>query len=296
MEIINNCPVCNSTQFKPHLEVEDYFLSHENFTLQKCNSCGFIFTNPRPFEKDLGQYYQSDEYISHSSSSVSLFDKLYFAIRNYTIRKKFKLINKYITSGKILDIGCATGEFLNYFNTKGWETQGIEPNEIARNSAIEKYGLAVHSEKELSKYKESYFDVISMWHVLEHVPDLNSRILQLKKIIANNGILIIAVPNIDSKDAGIYGKYWAALDVPRHLYHFNQSAIQKIFQKEGFEIIKTYPMKFDSFYISLISEKYKTGKSNYIKAIYNGLKSNFYGALHENNYSSIIYVLKLKNT
>lgn len=143
METINNCPVCNSSHFKTHLEVEDYFLSHEYFTLQKCESCGFIFTNPRPFENDLGKYYQSDEYISHSSSSKSLFDKLYFSIRNYTIRKKFKLIRKSVSSGRILDIGCATGEFLNYFKTKGWETRGIEPNESARNFAIEKYGLTV---------------------------------------------------------------------------------------------------------------------------------------------------------
>ncbi len=296
MEILSNCPICNSTQFKSFLEVEDYFLSHEIFTIQKCKSCEFVFTNPRPSEINLGKYYQSEKYISHSSSSKSITDKIYYAIRNYTIKKKFKLIHKYYKAGKILDIGCGTGEFLNFFKAHGWETMGIEPNKTARNSAIEKYGLTVQPEKEIDELVKSEFEIITMWHVLEHVPDLNLRIQQLKHLIKEKGILIIAVPNIESKDANIYGKYWAALDVPRHLYHFNKSAVQNLFNKEGFEIIETRPMKFDAFYISLISEKYKTGKSNYFKAILNGVKSNFHGAFHNNNYSSIIYVLKLKNT
>lgn len=296
MKVLNNCPACNSTQFKSHLEVEDYLLSHELFTILRCESCEFVFTNPIPSKKDLDKYYQSDEYISHSSSSKSIFDKIYFFIRNYTIRKKYSLINKYIRSGNILDIGCATGEFLNYFKTKGWKTLGIEPNESARKTASEKFSLSVYPEEFLTNIENNTIDVITMWHVLEHVLDLKVRIQQLKKLIKKNGVLLIAVPNIDSKDAKIYGKHWAALDVPRHLYHFSQSSIQNIFNNEGFELIKTHPMIFDSFYISLISEKYKTGKSNYIKAIFNGLKSNYYGAFHNNNYSSIIYVLKLKNT
>ena len=296
MEILGNCPICNSTQFKSFLEVEDYFLSHEIFTIQKCNSCKFVFTNPRPSEIDIGKYYQSEEYISHSSSSESITDKIYYAVRNYTTKQKFNLINKHYKTGKILDIGCGTGEFLNFFKTHGWETMGIEPNNTARKTAIKKYGLTIHQENKINELVKSSFEIITMWHVLEHVLDLNLRVRQLKHLIKKNGILVIAVPNIESRDANIYGKYWAALDVPRHLYHFNQSAIHNLFSKEGFEIIETHPMKFDAFYISLISEKYKTGKSNYVKAILNGLKSNFYGASHKNNYSSIIYVLKLKNT
>jgi 2-polyprenyl-3-methyl-5-hydroxy-6-metoxy-1,4-benzoquinol methylase len=295
METLKNCPVCNSSIFTDYLEVEDYFLSHEVFSLQKCNSCGFVFTNPRPLENDLSRYYQSEEYISHSSSSESITDKIYYSVRNYAIKKKFNLINKHFKSCKILDIGCGTGEFLNYFKAKGWDTTGIEPNETARKTAIEKYGLKVHLENQLDKFKKSSFEVITMWHVLEHVPDLNFRIEQLKSLIKENGVLIIAVPNIDSKDSKTYGKYWAALDVPRHLYHFNQSTIKKLFEKFGFELKESLPMKFDAFYISLISEKYKTGKSNYAKTIFNGLKSNFYGASHKNNYSSNIYILQLKN-
>jgi 2-polyprenyl-3-methyl-5-hydroxy-6-metoxy-1,4-benzoquinol methylase len=295
METLKNCPICNSSTFSDYLEVEDYFLSHEVFSLQKCISCGFVFTNPRPTENDLGLYYQSEEYISHSSSTESITDKIYYSVRNYTIKLKFKLINKHFKQGNILDIGCGTGEFLNYFKAKGWDTTGIEPNETARKTAIEKYGLDVHLENQLDKFKKSSFEVITMWHVLEHVPDLNLRIEQLKSLIKENGVLIIAVPNIDSKDAKTYGKFWAALDVPRHLYHFNQSTIKKLFEKFGFDLKETRPMKFDAFYISLISEKYKTGKSNYGKTIFNGLKSNFYGASHKNNYSSNIYILQLKN-
>ena len=295
METLKNCPVCNSSRFSDFLEVEDYFLSNEVFSLKRCNTCGFVLTNPRPKENNLGLYYQSEEYISHSSSKESFTDKIYYSVRNYTIKQKFKLISKHVKDGKILDIGCGTGEFLNYFKAKGWNTTGIEPNETAREIAIKKHGLNVHFEAQLDKLKKSSFEVITMWHVLEHVPDLSSRIKQLKSLIKENGILIIAVPNIDSKDAKTYGKFWAALDVPRHLYHFNQSTIKKLFEKFGFELKETYPMKFDAFYISMISEKYKTGKSNYIKALYNGLKSNLYATSHENNYSSNIYVLQLKN-
>ena len=295
MKTLKNCPVCNSSTFSDFLEVEDYFLSHEVFSLKRCNTCGFVLTNPSPNENNLGLYYQSEEYISHSSSTVSITDKIYYSIRNYTIKQKFKLINKHFKGGMILDIGCGTGEFLNYFKTKGWNTTGIEPNETAREIAIKKHGLDVHLEAQLDKLKRSSFEVITMWHVLEHVPDLSSRIEQLNSLIKENGILIIAVPNIVSKDAKTYGKFWAALDVPRHLYHFNQSTIKKLFEKFGFELKEIHPMKFDAFYISMISEKYKTGKSNYIKALYNGLKSNLYAASHENNYSSNIYVLQLKN-
>lgn len=295
MKTINNCPVCNSSRFSDFLKVEDYFLSHEVFSLKKCNTCGFVFTNPRPTENDLGLYYQSEEYISHSSSTQSITDKIYYSVRNYTIKQKFKLINKHFKAAKILDIGCGTGEFLSYFKAKGWNTTGIEPNETARKIATKKHGLNVHLEAQLDKLKKSSFEVITMWHVLEHVPDLSLRIKQLKSLIKEKGILIIAVPNIDSKDAKTYGNFWAALDVPRHLYHFNPSTIKKLFEKFGFELKETHPMKFDAFYISMISEKYKTGKANYIKAIYNGLKSNLYAAFHKNNYSSNIYVLQLKN-
>jgi 2-polyprenyl-3-methyl-5-hydroxy-6-metoxy-1,4-benzoquinol methylase len=295
METLKNCPVCDSNSFSAFLEVEDFFLTHENFSLVKCNSCNFVFTNPRPSENDLGKYYQSVEYISHSSSTISFKDKVYYSVRNYTIKKKFKLIWKYFKNGNILDIGCGTGEFLNFFKLKGWNTTGIEPNNSARKTAIEKYGLNIHDEKQLDKFKDSSFDVITMWHVLEHVPDLRMRIQQIKSLIKENGVLIIAVPNIDSKDAKTYGKFWAALDVPRHLYHFNQSSIRKLFENSGFELKEILPMKFDAFYISMISEKYKTGKANYIKAIYNGLKSNLYATSHKDNYSSNIYVLKLKN-
>lgn len=295
MNTIKNCPICQSNSFNSHLEVEDHFLTYEIFTLQKCNSCGLIFTSPRPKEIDIGRYYQSDEYISHSSSSKGILDKIYFAVRNHSIKKKFKLITKYISSGSILDIGCGTGEVLQYFKEMGWSTTGVEPNNTARDIATKKHHLSVFSEREFNKQNTSSFDIITMWHVLEHVSDLDARIQGIKLLIKENGILVIAVPNIDSKDAEIYGKFWGALDVPRHLYHFNHKTIKMLFQNYGFEIINIVPMKFDAYYISLISEKYKTGKSNFIKAFFNGMISNIYGLFHKNNYSSNIYLLKLKN-
>jgi len=294
MEIIK-CPICESEKSSVFLHSRDYFLTKEDFEIKTCGGCGFLFTSPMPADAKLGAYYESEEYISHSNAGKGFINILYQAVRNYTLGKKVTLIQKWVHSGKVLDIGCGTGEFLNVMSKKGFDVIGVEPNINAANFAIENYHLSVYKENKLSELVPQSFDVITMWHVLEHVSDLAKRIEQIKKLLKPDGILIVAVPNPESFDARYYKKYWAAFDLPRHLYHFKKSDISKLFKKVEMEIVKVIPMLFDSFYVSLLSEKYKTGSSKYFRAFIIGLWSNLGAFIRTKNYSSLIYIIKHKN-
>jgi len=296
VKTINICPVCGSSGISEFLDLKDYFLSLESFSISKCNSCGFKFTNPVPRETDLPKYYESKEYISHSNTSKGFINGLYQAVRKYSIKKKVSFATAGLSRGEALDIGCGTGDFLNEMSKSGWNVKGIEPNETARNSAIKNFGLDIFEESALFELKENSFDVVTMWHVLEHVYNLDRHLTQIKNILRNEGRLIIAIPNADSYDAKKYGEFWAAYDVPRHLYHFNRVSLARLMEKYGFEIVKVKPMVFDSFYISMLSEKYKKGKINYVSAFFNGLITDLYGLSDKKYYSSLIYVLKIKNS
>ncbi len=293
MELLRNCPVCGSETFDPFISGKDYFLTGESFKIVKCSHCGFRFTNPRPEIADLGKYYQSTEYISHSDSRKGMFASVYQQIRKYTLSQKYSLISKWQQKGEILDIGCATGQFLNYMAQRGWKATGIEPDEKTRNKAISEFGLQVFPEDHLSAINIPTFDVITLWHVLEHVSDLNGRMNQIRTILKPGGTVIIAVPNCNAKDAEIYNEYWAAYDLPRHLYHFTKSDMKLLMDKFGFRIEKILPMRFDAFYVSLLSEKYKSGKMRWLPALWNGFWSNLNSA-PKYGYSSQIYVIKQK--
>lgn len=292
MEILSNCPVCNSLNFKPFLICKDNTVSRETFNIIECVSCGFKFTNPRPEENKLGDYYKSEEYVSHSNTNKGLINTAYQMVRKYTLLKKLQLISKFYKTGKILDIGCGTGEFLKTFKDAKWQTLGIEPSADVRKMAIEKYGLDVKEEAEIKNLEASGFDVITMWHVLEHVPHLNDRIEDLKRLIKPNGVIVIAVPNCTSLDAKIYAENWAAYDVPRHLYHFSPKDIETVFKNHELKVFRILPMIFDSFYVSMLSEKYRSGKSNIIRAIWNGFRSNLAALKYGKTYSSQIYLIR----
>ena len=293
MEVLKNCPVCGSQDFEPFISGTDFFLTGEAFTIIKCHVCGFRFTNPRPEAEDLGKYYESEEYISHSDSRKGLFASVYQLVRKYTLNRKLALISKYQPKGEILDIGCATGQFLNYMSEHGWNATGIEPDEKTRSRAISEYGLKVFPEEQLNILEKSSFDIITMWHVLEHVSELNLRMNQLKDLLKPEGTLIIAVPNCNSYDAKIYGKFWAGYDLPRHLYHFAKEDMKLLLENHGFTIVNIMPMRFDAFYVSLLSEKYKSGKMRWLPALWNGFWSNMKSG-EKNGHSSLIYMIKLK--
>lgn len=292
MNKISQCPICNSSALYEFLTTQDYFLTKQKFVINQCTACGFKFTNPRPALDDLPKYYESTEYISHSNADKGLINKIYQIVRTFTIKSKARLINMYVKEGQILDIGCGTGEFLNAMQQNKFVATGIEPNQDARKHARRKYGLAVYDEVDINGLLKKHFNVITLWHVLEHVFNLNERISQLKELITEDGILVVALPNPSSWDAKHYGKFWAAYDCPRHLYHFDQLAVKNLFKNYGFEIINKKPMYFDSFYVSMLSEKYKQGRLQLLNGLTKGFISNVSAIFNHRNYSSIIYVLK----
>ncbi len=272
---------------KPYIKCIDYTVSNETYTLYKNEEFDLLVTKPVP--DNLDDYYKSDDYISHTDSKKSLFDFTYQIVKNYTLKQKLKLINSFNTEEKtILDIGAGTGDFLSVCKKNNWEINGVEPSENARELASKKNIILENSVKE---FQNKTFDVITLWHVLEHIPTLPEFIQTLKKLLKPNGILIIAVPNYKSYDAQIYKEFWAGYDVPRHLWHFSQTSIKKLFSLVNMNVIKILPMKFDAFYVSLLSEKYKKNKLGFIKAFFNGLRSNI-KAKKSSEYSSLIYILK----
>lgn len=291
MKTITNCANCENSKFDLFIKSKDYSVSGELFQIVKCEKCDFFFTNPRPKDKSLDKYYLSENYMSHTNSKKGLFENLYQIVRKYSIKKKYKLISSIIKNGEILDIGCGTGEFLNKCKSKKWKTKGIEPSDIARKKAQENYNLDIKKSTDLSKINNQ-FDIITMWHVLEHVPNLNESINQFHQILKKNGKIIVAVPNLESYDCSYYKKYWAGYDLPIHLYHFSKKSIQNIFNKHRLKLIKTKGMKFDSYYVSLLSEEYKNGNKNYLKAFIIGSISNLYGYLTKRGFSSTIYVFE----
>lgn len=272
-------------------KVTDHSVSKEKFSLIENSKYGFLETSPLPDISKLSKYYETEEYISHTDAKRNLFEKVYHSVRNYAIKNKIALINKEQEKGKLLDVGCGTGDFLFAAKNNGWNVTGIEPNKKARSIANKKNNNTVFDNTELKKLKENSFDVITLWHVLEHLPNLENDIQIFKKLLKPKGTLIIAVPNYKSFDARYYKEFWAAYDVPRHLWHFSQNSIKVLFKNFNLNLTETLPMKFDAFYVSLLSEKYKKGKQNIFKAFYIGLRSNLI-AKRTSEYSSLIYVFK----
>jgi 2-polyprenyl-3-methyl-5-hydroxy-6-metoxy-1,4-benzoquinol methylase len=292
MEKLTECPVCGGKNLADFLVAKDHFLTGQHFTIAECTSCGFRFTNPRPDRNEIVAYYESAEYIAHDAGKGTLFETVYKTVRGYMLDKKLKLVRATSKGNSLLDIGCGTGEFLSHCQKSGYAVTGIEPNDKARNFAKEKYALNIFDEEQLEKFNKESFDVITMWHVMEHVHDLKERIKMVHHLLKPGGTFIIAVPNCLSWDAEYYKEFWAAYDLPRHLYHFTPATMKLLVEKNGFLLTETHPLKFDSFYVSLLSEKYKTGSKSFPRGFLSGLKSNLSAANKEKNYSSMIYITK----
>ncbi len=292
MIVYDFCPNCNSKEISPVITCKDFTVSSENFEIWDCKNCMLRFTQNVPGKEAIGKYYQSENYISHSDTSKGFINNLYHKVRKRTLVQKRKLVENTIgkQTGNILDLGCGTGAFLNTMKEANWGTTGLEPDKTARAKALELYGLYLENADNFYLLTPKSFDAITMWHVLEHVHDLHQYIDQLKKLLKPGGKVFIAVPNYTSYDAGYYREFWAAYDVPRHLYHFSPQAMKKLLNQHGMQIEKTEPMWFDSIYVSMLSEQYKTGKSNFIKALSVGGLSNFKALADNKKCSSVIYI------
>lgn len=285
----------NSVSKNVYIKVKDHSVSGEDFELRYNSELKMLETYPQPAPEVLPHYYKSEDYISHTDSRRNSFEQIYHFAKGIALNRKLKLINQYAKSRKIvLDVGCGTGDFLKVAASDKWEISGIEPNAQARAIANKKTNDSVLDADQLSKFTAHSFDVITLWHVLEHMPDLDTQFAALKNLLKPDGALIIAVPNYKSFDAELYKEFWAAYDVPRHLWHFSQDSIKSLGDKAKMKVVKTIPMKFDAFYVSLLSEKYKSGKMNYFKGFWNGWRSNR-KAKGSGEYSSLIYVLKNQN-
>lgn len=287
MITITNCPICGKSAFKPFLETTDYTLTKETFALVECSTCQFVITSPRPEDKDLGKYYQSNDYISHTSKATSLGNVLYLIARKFTMRSKKKLATKLSPNkGRILDIGCGTGDFLETCKNEGWKTVGVEPSSIAGSQAKAK-GIEIIDDLNRVTGK---FKLITLWHVLEHIPNLGETLHTIHSLLEEDGKLVIAVPNHLSEDGKKYKNFWAGYDVPRHLWHFNQRTMNQLLQKNQFILKETIPLKLDSFYVSLLSESYLGKKlTRYLQAFIMGIVSNRKAKTNK-EYSSLIYI------
>jgi 2-polyprenyl-3-methyl-5-hydroxy-6-metoxy-1,4-benzoquinol methylase len=287
-----HCPVCGSSDIHPILTAKDHSVSGEEFVIWQCQSCTLRFTQDVPDENSIGSYYQSQDYISHSNTNKGLLNKLYQAVRKFTLGQKSGLVISHTTKkGRILDIGAGIGAFLYEMKQKGWDIDGVEPDYGARQQAKNLFAINLKPTPELYQLPHGSYDAITLWHVLEHVEPLQDYVAQLKKLLTPNGRIFIAVPNYTSLDADLYGNRWAAYDVPRHLYHFTPRSIEVLVEKHGMKIITRKPMWFDAFYISLLSSKYRTGSTSWLGAGINGIRSNFKALVNKKKASSLIYII-----
>ena len=292
-----SCPICKSDLIAAQLTAKDYTVSQNNFCIWECDACTARFTQDVPEQDAIGAYYASENYISHSDTKKGIINSLYHLVRKRTLGAKRRLVinETGVMKGEILDIGCGTGAFLDTMKQADWKINGLEPDEIARTKAIELYNINPQESGKLFELPAGTYNAVTMWHVLEHVHQLHAYIKQIGELLAPNGKLFIAVPNYTSKDAAIYKEHWAAYDVPRHLYHFSPQSMEKLLSMHGLQVNTVKPMWFDSFYVSMLSEQYKNGKGNIIKAVFNGFISNLKTWGNTKKCSSVIYIISRAN-
>lgn len=290
---VDHCPLCHAQALKPVFSVRDHQVSGEYFMLERCAACGFLLTQDHPDAVHSAAYYASTEYISHSDTQEGMINTLYHWVRQWMLRRKFRLIHRLQTNKKILDYGCGTGYFLHTMKQGGWEVTGMDVNREAARTAQEKFGITVHPVEQLPRHQKT-FNVITLWHVLEHVHALKDTLQNVHRALADDGYLVLALPNHRSLDALHYHEHWAGYDVPRHLWHFDANTVI-LATKPHFKLISRSMLPFDAFYVSLLSEKYRSsGRIGMLRACWVGLRSWWAGLLQVNRASSIVYVFKKK--
>lgn len=292
--VVQQCPVCGNTKFTESLTCTDYFVSGEKFNIKKCDSCGFKFTDEIEDELNIGKFYQSENYISHSNTAKGIVNLAYHAVRKYMLGRKRKLVEKStgLKTGQLLDIGTGTGFFMNAMKSAGWEVTGTEKSPDARKFAKKEFKLKINETEELFQFKKENFDVITLWHVLEHIHRLNENMEKIRELLIPKGKLIIAVPNHTSYDARYYKDFWAAWDVPRHIWHFGPEQMKLLSEKFDLKLTEMRTMPFDGFYVSMLSEKYKKSKLGLLKGLFRGKISFWKSIFKPEDCSSLIYIFE----
>ena len=288
----DKCPLCKSSAIKKRFACVDEFATGEQFEIFECTACGLAFTQNVPDEKEIDRYYESPTYISHSNTSKGLVNRVYHIVRRIMLQKKARKVEMLtgLKNGRLLDYGAGTGHFARLMKTRGWSVTAIEKNGKARELALKEFGFEMLPVEALSTIKDKELDVVTMWHVMEHIQEPDKMWDELHRILDDRGIAIIAVPNSASYDALKYKEYWAAYDVPRHLWHFTPSTIAQWGEKHGFVLDGQYTMPFDGFYISMLSEQYKGSRLHTIRGFWNGFKGWLAQCRRRSASSSIIYV------
>ena len=209
------------------------------FKLVKCQQCGLIYLNPRPTREEMGRYYPPDyePYAQDVERAKGLLSGLDY---RYGVAKRCRTITKGKEPGRILDVGCGAGHFLNGMKQRGWQPFGTEVSEEAATYARERFGLEVFvGELEEAELPAAYFDAITLWHVLEHLHDPLASLMEISRLLKDGGLLVFAIPNWHSLDARLFGEFWVGLDVPRHLYVFPRPALEKLLARAGLKIVET---------------------------------------------------------
>ena len=290
----DTCPGCGRKNLSSKFKVTDNLVSKTGFNLVECEDCTLIWTDEAPDRNEIGKYYRSEEYISHSDTRKGIFNRIYHLVRKQMLKKKFNLVKSESgrNQGNILDIGCATGYFPGYMKEQGWDVTGIEADATAAHFAREKFGINVFKPGEIGTLTSNSFDVVSLWHVLEHIHEPKKLIGDLDRILRSDGVLIIALPNNNSTDAGHYKNNWAAWDVPRHLWHFNLNSFESFISGTGFEISAIRKMPYDAFYVSILSEQNKGSSLSFIRGMIIGSISWITSLFRKTSCSSLIFILR----
>jgi 2-polyprenyl-3-methyl-5-hydroxy-6-metoxy-1,4-benzoquinol methylase len=295
-EKVLQCPICGTSINEPSLKCKDYSVSGEMFDIYSCPACLFAMTYPSPSPSEIGKYYQTSDYVSHSETRQGIVNKLYHLVRKENTKDKLKLIDRFSkVRADLLDIGCGTGYFLSVCKKKGWQIEGVEVNEEARLKSESYTGQSIYHSTDELEASGKKFDVITLWHVFEHLHNIQTSFEQLIRLLKPEGLLILALPNPMSEDAIYYKEYWAGYDVPRHLSHFSPVSIRLLYEKyHNIRQEILVPMKFDAYYISILSEGLKgRGKiSALLHGLWQGYRSNRLAA-KTGRYSSYIYVMRL---
>ena len=289
----NSCPWCGSDKAQINLWLKDEFLTKEDFHICECLNCGLLYTMPRPKKEKIGEYYKSNDYYSHQENKKGFIPKVYEKVKKTNLKYKYKLATRGLDIGKMLDIGSGVGDFLHTAESHGWQCIGVEPSEDAKNIARQRTKANLIESAEIENLPDQMFDVITMWHVLEHVDNLRWQVEQLQRLIKPKGRIVIALPNYKSYDGQYYKEKWAAYDVPRHLNHFNRTTIVKIFNTNGLRLISTDKLKWDAYYISYMSEQYKLHQFPLLRGAIRGWLSNI-KARRSGEWSSLVYIFEKK--